>query len=202
MMREELTNGLQEMEGKLLAKMEGELGKVKEELAQEKEGRKQLEMRVAQLEMAKHQENVEEVEDVDKTKVVIGGFSELDAEEAEQLVTDALSNVRGFQEVHVTNPTPSVVFAHFDTPANAMKLIRSQKWNPNMLESKLWASENRSQSERRSCKIVSKVKKYLIEYEGMVAKNIAVNYKTFSVKVRDEMSGWIVPSQNVAVAKL
>ena len=67
-------------------------------------------------------------------------------------------------------------FLHnFDTPANAMRLIRSQKWDPKMLESKLRVSENRSLIERRKCKAANNIKKGMIEHQGLEAKDIAVN---------------------------
>ena len=124
---------------------------------------------------------------VDKSRVVIGGFVDVDAEEAEKLVSEALCAANAFQEFQVTNPTPTVVFAQFDTPANAIRLIRSQKWNPKMLESKLWASENRSLIERRRCKAASKIKKRMIEHQGIEAKHI--NYRKFSVRTR-QGNGW------------
>ena len=177
-MPEELANGLQEMEGKIMTKMEGAMGELKKELAQEKEARKQLEERVRNLEQSQPQNLRNHVDDddmVDKSWVVIGGFVDVDAEGAEKLVSEALCTANGFQEVQVTNPTPTVVFAQFDTPANAMRLIRPQKWNPKMLESKLWVSENRSLIESRRCKAASKIKKGMIEHQGLQAKDIAVN---------------------------
>ena len=82
MMPEELANGLQEMEGKFVAKMEGAMGELKKELAQEKEARKQLEERVRNLEQSQPQNLRNHVDDddmVDKSRVVIGGFVDVDA---------------------------------------------------------------------------------------------------------------------------
>lgn len=112
MMREELANGLQEMEGKIVTKIEGAMGELKKEFAQEKEARKQLEERVRNLEQSQPQNPRNYVDDddmVDKSRVVIGGFMDVDAEEAEKLVSEALCTANGFQEVQVTNPTPTVV---------------------------------------------------------------------------------------------
>jgi len=53
------------------------------------------------------------------------------------------------------------------------------------------ASENRSKTERARCKIVSKIKKYLIEGQGPAPANITANYKTFKVVIRDQ--GKLVP---------
>ena len=59
-----------------------------------------------------------------------------------------------------------------------------------MQEARLWASENRSWEERRRGKISSKTKKYLIEIDGHEPKNVTVNYKSHTVKVRQN-GKWI-----------
>lgn len=182
-------------------RMEVTMNELKDELASEREARQVLEKRVAKLEESRAQQPQDD-DAVDKAKIVIGGFVDVEAEEAEKIVRETLSNAPGFQDVHVTSPTPTVVFAHFDTPANAMKLFRGQKWNPSMLESKLWASENRSPMERRKCKIASKIKRALIEVQGVDAKDIVVNYRAFNVKMRVASKGWkyvcsLAPDGNV-----
>ena len=90
MMREDVANGLQEVEGKIVTKMEGAMGELKKELGQEKEARKQLEERVRNLEQSQPQNSRNHVDDdmVDKSEVVIGGFVDVDAEEAEKLVSE------------------------------------------------------------------------------------------------------------------
>ena len=44
---------------------------------------------------------------------VMGGFRQMDGEEAEKHVNDALAGVDGFQEAYTTHPSPTVVFAQF-----------------------------------------------------------------------------------------
>ena len=95
---------------------------------------------------------------------MIGGFTDLDGEEAEQLVNEVLASSPRFEGAHATNPTPTVVMAKFNTPAMAMKMIKNQKFNQQMKENKLCASENCSPTERRQCKLVSKLKRLLIEH--------------------------------------
>ena len=53
-----------------------------------------------------------------------------------------------------------------------------------MREHKLWASENRTPEERRRCKIVSKIKRALIEHGRFDPKNVLVSYKSFSARIR------------------
>ena len=53
-----------------------------------------------------------------------------------------------------------------------------------MREHKLWASENRTPEERRRCKIVSKIKRALIEHGRFDPKNVLVSYKCFSPRIR------------------
>ena len=111
----------------------------------------------------------------------------MDGEEADKLVHEVLLGVLGYQSAYATNPAPSVVMAQFDSPAMALRAIRNQKFNPKMQEHKLWASENRSPTERRRCKLVSKLKRMLIEHDKHEAKNVVVNYKWFHVRLRDGM---------------
>ena len=107
-------------------------------------------------------------------------------EEAEKLVHEVLLGVPGYQSAYATNPAPSVVMAQFDSLAMALRAIRNQRFNPKMREHKLWASENRSPNERRRCKLVSELKRMLIEHDKHDAKNV-VNYKWFHARLRDGM---------------
>ena len=122
---------------------------------------------------------------VEKDRVVVGGFTDLDGEEAEKLVNEVLATCPGFEGAFATNPTPTVVMAKFNTPGMAMRMIKNQKFNPKMKENKLWASENRSPTESRQCKLVSKLKKLLIEQDKHDPKNVIVSYKWFHVRVRN-----------------
>ena len=183
-MREEIASGMQEMENRMFQKMEDQLGQVKAELVAEKEAREALEARVRQLENSPPTIP----ESVDKSQVVIGGFQDVDGEEAEQLVSDVLMHVDGFQGAHTMNPNPTIAMAQFTTAASAMKFIRGQKFNQKMREHKLWASENRSPEERRRCKIISKIKRALIEHGRFDPKNVLVSYKPFIARIRLDRS--------------
>ena len=158
-------------------------------LEQEKEARMKLEERITKLEEGKGAQRsnptLEDAELVEKDKVVIGGFTELDGEETERLVNEVLANCPGFEGAYATNPTPTVVMAKFNTAGMAMKMIKNQKFNPKMKENKLWASENRSPTKRRQCKLVSKLKKFLIEHDKQDPKNVIVSYKWFHVRLRN-----------------
>ena len=187
MLREEVTA----IEENITNKVASGITELKEELRQEKEARKELEERIAKLENDNKTQRTtappDDVDIVDKDRVVIGGFSDMDGEEAEKLVHEVLLGVPGYQGAYATNPAPSVVMAQFDSPAMALRAIRNQKFNPKMQEHKLWASENRSPNERRRCKLVSKLKRMLIEHDKHEAKNVVVNYKWFHVRLRDGM---------------
>ena len=67
---------------------------------------------------------------MEKDKVVIGGFTELDGDEAERLVNEVLVNCPGFEGAYATNPTPTVVMAKFNTAGMAMKMIKKPKIQP------------------------------------------------------------------------
>ena len=167
---------------------------MKQELRQEKEARKELEKCIAKLENENKAHRTaappDDVDIVERNRVVIGGFSDMDGEEAEKLVHEVLLGVPGYQDAYVTNPAPWVVMAQFHSPAMALRAIRNQKLNPKMQEHQLWASENRSPNERRRCNLVSKLKRMLNEHNKRGAKNVVVNYKWFHVRLRMD---WSVP---------
>ena len=77
-----------------------------------------------------------------------------------------------------------VGLAQFDTPGNAMAFIKSQKKHAGIQHAGLWVAENRSRAERNRSKIVSKLKKFLIELGNMNPKDVMVNYKMCKVVVR------------------
>ena len=185
MMREEI--GV--IEEAITNKVHNSIQDIKEELKQEREARMKLEERITKLEEGKGAQKfnstLDDADVVEKDKVVIGGFSDLDGEEAEKLVNEVLAGSPGFEGAYATNPTPTVVMAKFNTPAMAMKMIKNQKFNQQMKENKLWASENRSPTERRQCKLVSKLKRLLIEHDKHDPKNVIVSYKWFHVRVRN-----------------
>ena len=55
-----------------------------------------------------------------------------------------------------------------------------------MKDHKLWASQNRSPLERRKCKLVSKMKRMLIEHVGYEPESVIVSYKWFQVLARGQ----------------
>jgi hypothetical protein len=123
---------------------------------------------------------------VDKSRVVMGGFSEKTMEDFEEMVNDLMVGIQGFQQVEVIDCSPPIALATFETPLQAMKVIRSQKKMPKLQEHRLWISENRSKTERFRCKVVSKLKKFLIELCGFAAKEVFASYKNFKVVVRHD----------------
>ena len=207
MMREEINRGVTDMEAKLMTKMED----LQHDLAEEKSARKllqqevqegnlkyqQLEGRIAELEHknAQHHSNVhvdgDDLEHIDKSIVVVGGFNEKTVEEAEALVQQMMVGIAGYKSVEMIDGESPLGLATFDSPIQAMKFIRSQKKNGTIHTNKLWASENRSRTERARCKIVSKIKKFLIEVQGLAPANIIASYKSFRVVIRDQ--GKLVP---------
>ena len=82
--------------------------------------------------------------------------------------------------------TPPIALATFESPMQAMKFIRSQKKNATIQTNKLWASENRSKTERLRCKVLSKLKKYMIEVGGVAAKDVVASYKTFRMVLKKD----------------
>ena len=91
-----------------------------------------LEERVKQLESKQAtKENTNDVtEAVGKSIAVIGGFGETIVENAEKLAHDLLKHAHGFHEVSMVDGNSIVGLAQFDTPVNAMKLIRPQENHP------------------------------------------------------------------------
>ena len=186
------------------AKLDNVIGEVKEELCVERASRQQLEERVAQLE----QQNVRnqaastakefEDEHVDKSVVVVGGFGDKVLEDAEALVQEMMVGIAGLKGVDMIDVEQPLALANFDTPASPLKFIRSQKKNHIIQTNKLRAAENRSKTERIRCKIVSKLKKYMIELGGFQARDVVTSYKMFKVNAR--VSGKILPVAAVTEA--
>ena len=191
MIKEEIRAGNEEVQRVVAAKMEEAIAPLKEELEKEREYRKKLEHRIGILEDVIKAKGggggggSEQVDsDVDKSVVVVGGFGEMEADATEKFVEDAFKDVNGVEEVFVTNPEPVVAFVRFDSDTAAMKFLRRQRRYQKFKDAHLWASENRSIEERRRVKILSKIKKFAIEYDNYEAKDIIVNYRTFKVHTR------------------
>ena len=128
-MREEISTGMSALESRLTNKMDEQYIQMKKDLEEERVARARLEERVAQLE-SNHvtKENKNEVsEEVDKSIAVIGGFGDNTVEEAKKLVHELLEHVHGFHEVSMVDGNSVVGLAQFDTPGNAMKLIKVTK---------------------------------------------------------------------------
>jgi len=123
--------------------------------------------------------------------VVIGGFQGKEVDEVEALVQELMVGIRAYKEVEVLDATPPLAMATFDSPMEAMKFIRTQKKHATMHSHGLWASENRSKTERMCCKATSKLKKFMIEIGGFEAKNVHASYKTFRIMARKD--GKLIP---------
>ena len=191
MMRGEIKNGMMEMEHRFSNKLDSAIHGIKEELAGEKVARQQLENRISRLEHhgttrsdnGKIFEN-DDVEDVNKSVVVIGGFIEKALEEAKAMVQQMMIGTSGYKEVEMIDSTRPIALATFESPVQAMKFIRSHKRNAIIQINKLWASENRSKTERVRSKVLSKLKKYMIEVGGVAAKDVVASYKTYRMVLK------------------
>ena len=189
MMRDEIKNGMLEMEHRFTNKLDRAIGDMKEELKVETAARQQLEARILHLEQNSLKQVNSTVDagnegEVDKAVAVVGGFVDKAIEEVETLVEEMMRGVHGYKEMEIIDITPPLALATFDTPVQAMKFIRSQKKNATLQTNKLWVSENRSRAERMRCKAISKIKKFLIELGDFELSNITVNYKNFKVMAR------------------
>ena len=186
MMWDEIKNGMMEMEQRFANKLDSAIHGIKEDLAAEKAARQQLEDRISHLEQHRSARSVngnvhenDDVEDVNKSVVVIGGFIEKALEEAEAMVQQMMIGIPGYKDVEMIDNTPPIALATFESPMQAMKFIRTQRRNAIIQTNKLWASENRSKTERLRCKVLSKLKKYMIEVGGVAAKDVVASYKSF-----------------------
>ena len=191
MMREEIKNGMLEMEDRFSNKLHQAVGNMKEEVKIEREARQQLEERIARLEKESalkegkfSQNGKHEADDVDKAVDVVGGFVDKTLEEVEALVEEMMRGVQGYKDMEIVDINPPLALATFDAPMQAMKFIRGQKRNPTLQTNKLWVTENRSKMERMRCKSLSKLKKFLIELGDFEPANIIVNYKKFNAMAR------------------
>ena len=193
MMRSEIQHGLMDMEQRFNNKLDKSVDDLRmhfmEELREEKDARVTLERRICELEnrgSSSWQVPPMDVEEVDKSVVVVGGFIEKAIADVESLMEEMMSDIAGYKDVEIIETTPPIALAHFDSPERAMKFIRSQKKNATIHANKLWASENRSKPERLRCKMVSKLKKFLIELDGFAAKDVHASYKVFRVVVKSD----------------
>ena len=193
MMRDEIKNGMMEMEQRFANKLDSAIHGIKEDLAAEKAARQQLEDRISHLEQNRSARSVngnvhenDDVEDVNKSVVVIGGFIEKALEEAEAMVQQMMIGIPGYKDVEMIDSTSPIALATFESPMQAMKFIRAQRRNAIIQTNKLWASENRSKTERLRCKVLSKLKKYMIEVGGVAAKDVVASYKSFRMVLKKD----------------
>ena len=117
----------------------------------EKSARLKLEERVSRLE--RNVPSTTQQHDLERAVAVIGGFGQLDAQEAKHPVSTTLADVDGLQDAYSTNPDPAVLFAQFAAAARMHKFVRAQKHHQGI------KSESKSAAERRRGKITSKTKK-------------------------------------------
>ena len=156
-MREEISTGRCALESRLTNNMDEQFLQMKPDLEQERSARTMLEERAAQLDSkqaTKHNTN-DLTEADDKSIAVISGFGEPSVEEAGKLAHDLLKHVHGFHEVSMVEGNSIASLAQFDTPANAMKLIRSQKKHP---QTQIVGGRKAYHMERNQAKIASKLK--------------------------------------------
>jgi len=118
-MREEISNGMAEIEGRILQNMTVTMDTLKAELRAEAAAREQLEARLATLEQqyASGGTHVREDERVDKSIAVIGDES---LEEAEKNLKELLASVDGFKELSMSQGQVPLGFAHFESSAHAL----------------------------------------------------------------------------------
>ena len=122
--------------------------------------------------------------------VVVGGFVDKSFADAAALVQEVMVGLKGYKDVNMIDVERPLALARCDSPGQAMKFIRSQKQHATVQTNQLWASENRSRTERSRCKIVSTTKKYLMELGGIAPVNVIASHKNFRLVVRHKPE-WI-----------
>jgi len=168
MMKEDIRHGSEQVQRVIKDEIEKTVGPLRVELATEKANRQALEERVVALEERMQTISATTAaadEEVDKSLVVVGGFGDKGSDDAEEFVKEAVDDVPGVVKVFATSSAPKVALVRFDSPSSALKCIRSQKKFTKFKATSLRASENRPLEDRRRAKIVSKMKKCLIEFD-------------------------------------
>ena len=79
----------------------------------------------------------------------------MELEEAQHIQNHVIAGVDGFKDEHFSNNTPIIALADFQSPMQAMKLIRGQRRNAHMQHAQLRALESRPTQETQKCKITS-----------------------------------------------
>ena len=118
MMREEIKNGMLEMEDRFTNKLHQAVGNMKEEMKIEREARQQLEERITRLEKESagkegkfSQNGNHETDDVDKAVAVVGGFVHKTLEEVEALVEEMMRGVQGYKDMEIVDINPPLALA-------------------------------------------------------------------------------------------
>ena len=144
--REEITKGMSAMENRITNKMDEQIGKMQQDMEEEKKARLLLETRLQVLEQKENLKSSpgHDMEEVDKSIAVVGGFGEKTVEEAEELLRELLAHVDGFHEVTMVDSNTVVGLAQFHSPVQAMKFVRSQKKNEQIQKSGLWVSDQKT----------------------------------------------------------
>jgi hypothetical protein len=193
MLRRMMRETLDERLGATESKIEATAQQLRQELRDEKQARQQeiqeLTARMERLE-AKFSAGggsaptVRVTSHVDDERLaVVGGFPPAPKPRAVKLVSDALDEVPGVEEVFATQPLPKVVFARFRTAEQMQSFIRSQKSQAAFRDANLWASKNRSPSERIRGRALGKVKRMLIEVGGFSAADVIIDWRAGAVHV-------------------
>ena len=185
MMREEMAYAIGDVEGRFTRRVDESLERLHQQITAEGAARAKLEDRVLQLEQRSSTAVVDNpADDVDRSIAVIGGFGEQSIEHAEEILQELLGHVDGFCDIAMTQSQPPLGLARFESSSKAMQFIKSQKMHKGIQERKLWVAENRTREERCQLKVVSKIKKYLIELGGHTLKDVVASYKMFRVVIR------------------
>ena len=112
------------IEEKIANKVESSIHELRE-LRQQNETHKELEKRIAKLDSEnktpKPTALPDDMDRVEKGRIVICSFRDMDGEKAEKLVHEVVLGVRGYQGASATNAAPLVVMAQFDSPAMAFE---------------------------------------------------------------------------------
>lgn len=118
--REEVTA----IEVKIANKVESSIHELRE-LGQQNETHKELEKRIAKLKSdnktPKPTAPPDDMDRVERGRIVIEGFPDMDGEKAKKMVHEVVFGVPGYQGASATNAAPLMVMAQFDSPAMAFE---------------------------------------------------------------------------------
>ena len=104
----------------------------------------------------------------------------------------SIQEVHGLNTISGPRPSSQSPAAHsvqLVLSSIAMTFVRSQRKHQSLQTARLWAAD------RRRLKVVSKLKKYLIELGSYSPKNVVASYKSCKVVVRDNAK--LLPIANI-----